>query len=113
MTTTEIETKVESQAPKEEVKAETKGDEKAADAVATATDAAVAPGSPTKKTDTLRPAITVHKKDFENDVVYLYQFVRAATVPSLSADCLKLENWLRMMKIQYEVSAPVFVVYIR
>lgn len=65
---------------------------------------ASAPGSPTKKTGTLKSAVTAHKKDFEKDVVYLYQFVRSPTTPSLSACCLLVENWLRMNGIQYEVS---------
>ena len=98
--TTETETKVETAAPKEEVK-----DQVAASPNADAEKAPTsAPGSPTK-TGTLKkePVILVRKKDFEKDVVYLYQFVRSPTTPSLAADCLKVENWLRINGIQYEV----------
>lgn len=49
------------------------------------------------------PKPSIHKLDFEKDVVYLYQFSRCPTIPSASAFCLKVENWLRMNGIQYEV----------
>lgn len=95
MTTTESETKVEAQ-PKEEILATTEaGDVKPAETETT--------GSP-KKTGTLKPAVTVHKKDFEKDIVYLYQLLRANAIPSLSACALEIETWLRMHGIQYEVS---------
>lgn len=104
--TTETETKVETQAPasKEETlpvnnDAVDTVKEQAADKPA---ENASAPGSPTKKTGTLKNQVTVHKKDFEKDIVYLYQFVRSPTLPSLSACCLKVETWLRMNGIQYE-----------
>jgi len=48
------------------------------------------------------PKPTIHKLDFEKDVVYLYQFSRCPTIPSASPFCLKVENWLRMNGIQYE-----------
>ena len=53
--------------------------------------------SPTKA-----PKPTVHKIDWEKDVVYLYQFSRCPTIPSSSPYCLKVENWLRMTKVAYE-----------
>lgn len=49
----------------------------------------------------------VRKTNWEQDVVYLYQFPRAPTVPSVSAYCLKVENYLRMNEIKYEVSSSV------
>lgn len=98
MTTTENETKVETQASKEEA-LPTENVEKV-DENKVAVDA---PASPTKqKTETLKPALSVHKKDFEKDVVYLYQFVRSGAIPSLSACCMKVENWLRMNGVRYE-----------
>lgn len=100
MTTTETETKVETQAQKEEAlpeavdSAKEQTEEKAAENST--------PGSPTKKSETLKPVVTVHKKDFEKDVIYVYQFVRSAPIPSLSVACLKLETWLRITGLQYE-----------
>ncbi|CAG0892145.1 unnamed protein product [Cyprideis torosa] len=48
------------------------------------------------------PKPTVHKVDFEKDVVYLYQFSRTSLLPSLSPFCLKTETWLRVNKVNYE-----------
>ena len=50
------------------------------------------------------PPPKVHKVDFEENVVYAYQFARTATVPSISPACLKLETWLKLNGIKYEVS---------
>jgi len=61
-----------------------------------------APVSPKKEPTPPKPS--VHKQDFEKDVVYLYQFPRSPTIPSLSAYCLKVETFLRMAGIKYEVS---------
>lgn len=47
--------------------------------------------------------MSLMKPNFEKDVVYLVQFPRPTTVPNLSPFCLKLETWLRMMDIKYEV----------
>lgn len=105
MTTTENETKVETQgAQKEEAMNETVDSKKPDAAKENANENNSTPASPTKKTETLKPAVTAHKKDFEKDVVYLYQFTRSTTVPSLSACCLKVENYLRMSGVRYEVS---------
>ncbi len=49
------------------------------------------------------PAPQVHKKDYEKDVVYLYQFGRTKVMPSLSPYCLKLETWLKLQGVKYEV----------
>ncbi|KAJ1524988.1 hypothetical protein ONE63_009839 [Megalurothrips usitatus] len=48
------------------------------------------------------PKPTVHKPNFEEDVVYLYQFSRTPVLPSLSSFCLKVETWLRLAGIKYE-----------
>lgn len=48
------------------------------------------------------PVPTVHKKDFEKDIVYLYQFNRCPTLPSCSPFCLKVETFLRMSEIKYQ-----------
>ncbi|GFQ83772.1 failed axon connections [Trichonephila clavata] len=45
---------------------------------------------------------SVHKTDYEKDVVYLYQFTRCPTLPSASPFCLKVETWLRMAEVKYE-----------
>lgn len=99
MTTTENETKVENQQKNvEEVLVEKSSNENDKQQ-----QQQEQPASPTKsKTETLKNVPQVHKKDFEKDVVYLYQFVRSGTIPSLSSCCLKVENWLRMLGIRYE-----------
>lgn len=48
------------------------------------------------------PKPKVHKTDFKEDIVYLYQFGRTGTIASPSPFCLKLETWLRMTGIKYE-----------
>lgn len=52
--------------------------------------------------------VTVHKIDYEPDVVYLYQFCRSPCSPSVSPFCLKVETWLRVAGIKYQVSYPIF-----
>ncbi|XP_053214266.1 failed axon connections-like [Panonychus citri] len=49
-----------------------------------------------------KPKPSVHKVDFEEGKVYLYQFERCASLPSSSSHCLKLETFLRMANIPYE-----------
>ncbi|KAF0313666.1 Failed axon connections [Amphibalanus amphitrite] len=48
------------------------------------------------------PKPTVHKADFEKDVVYLFQFSRTPVLPSISPFCLKVETFLRVAGIKYE-----------
>merc|ERR1711881_787960 len=48
------------------------------------------------------PPPAVHKKDFEKDMVYVFQFDRTAMVPSISPACLKLETWLKLNGIKFE-----------
>jgi len=54
------------------------------------------------KKEPVAPVPSVHKKDFEADVVYLYQFNRSPVVPSVSPFCLKVESWLKLQEIKYE-----------
>ncbi|KAG4066591.1 hypothetical protein HA402_007227 [Bradysia odoriphaga] len=60
---------------------------------------APAAGAPAK---VVAPKITVHKADFEKDIIYLYQFSRTPFLPSLSPYCLKVETWLRLAGLKYE-----------
>lgn len=64
-----------------------------------------APAAPAK---VVAPKITVHKADFEKDIIYLYQFSRTPFLPSLSPYCLKVETWLRLAGLKYEVSSYSF-----
>jgi glutathione S-transferase len=48
------------------------------------------------------PKVTVHKADFEKDIIYLYQFSRTPFLPSISPYCLKVETWLRLAGLKYE-----------
>lgn len=61
-----------------------------------------APAAPVAKV--VAPKVTVHKADFEKDIIYLYQFSRTPLLPSLSPYCLKVETWLRLAGLKYEVS---------
>lgn len=54
------------------------------------------------------PKVTVHKADFEKDIIYLYQFSRTPFLPSISPYCLKVETWLRLAGLKYEVSGKSF-----
>lgn len=51
----------------------------------------------------------VHKLNFEKDVIYLYQFSRTPLLPSLSPYCLKVETWLRLAGLKYEVRAAITI----
>jgi len=59
-------------------------------------------GDTEKKPEEEEPKPTVHKFPFEQDRVYLYQFSRTPTVPSISPFCLKAETWLRIAGLGYE-----------
>lgn len=63
---------------------------------------AVAGGDAAANSAVPAKSVTVHKADFEKDVVYLYQFSRTPLLPSLSPPCLKVETWLRFNGIKYE-----------
>ena len=58
------------------------------------------------------PPPAVHKKDFEKDVVYVYQFDRTSAVPSISPACLKLETWLKLNGIKFEVGLFILSTYL-
>lgn len=47
-------------------------------------------------------ASAVHRAQWDQDVVYLYQFCRSGVSPSVSPYCLKVETWLRVAGIKYE-----------
>ncbi|CAG9781993.1 unnamed protein product [Diatraea saccharalis] len=55
-----------------------------------------------KKSEPAPPKPSVHKVNYEKDVVYLYQFSRTPLLPSTSPYCLKVETWLRLAGIKYE-----------
>lgn len=87
---------------KQEEKDAAKKDETAKkDDDAAATAAAAAAGGATTAP---AKASTVHHPDYEKDVVYLYQFPRTPLLPSLSPYGLKVETWLRLNGVKYEVS---------
>ena len=46
---------------------------------------------------------TTHVKEWEEDMVYLFQFTRSPQIPSISPFCLKLESWLKLHGIKYQV----------
>ncbi|KAK9499582.1 hypothetical protein O3M35_002600 [Rhynocoris fuscipes] len=49
------------------------------------------------------PKPIVHKTNYEKDVIYLFQFSRTPVIPSLSPYCLKVETYLRLAELKYEV----------
>jgi len=57
----------------------------------------------TVETPSTPPKPVVHKINYEKDIVYLYQFSRTPVIPSISPYCLKVETWLRLAGIKYEV----------
>ncbi|XP_015592454.1 failed axon connections [Cephus cinctus] len=57
---------------------------------------------PAPETSAPTKSVSVHKTNYEKDIVYLYQLPRTSTVPSLSPYCLKVETWLRLNGIKYE-----------
>lgn len=100
---TEIENNVPAPAETKEVKEEAPVDNKAVEAAATEkTEAATE--APAAVKEPPPPKVVVHKANFDKDVVYLYQFSRTPLLPSLSPYCLKVETWLRLANMKYEVS---------
>lgn len=95
-------TEVENNAPPAESK-EIKEETPAADAKAEEAAKQEAGDAPKDK-EPAPPKVLVHKTNYEKDVVYLYQFSRTPLLPSLSPFCLKVESWLRLAGIKYEVS---------
>lgn len=98
---TEVENNVPAVAETKEVKEETTTDNKMEaennEKQETAAEATAAKEPPP-------PKVVVHKANFDKDVVYLYQFSRTPLLPSLSPYCLKVETWLRLANLKYEVS---------
>ncbi|KAG8226310.1 hypothetical protein J437_LFUL002749 [Ladona fulva] len=93
------------EAPKEEAVAAVKAQEtEAADGKAAA--AATTPSAEQQPPAPPRPS--VHKPNFEKDIVYLYQFCRTPLLPSISPYCLKVETWLRLAGVKYERLRPVW-----
>lgn len=84
-------------APAKEEEAPAKEEPAKEEAAAPVEAAAAKPEPPVK--------FNVHRQNFEKDIVYLYQFSRTPVLPSLSPYCLKVETWLRLAGLKYEVSA--------
>jgi len=61
------------------------------------------PAEEAKKAKEPKPKKPVsHVQDFEEDMVYLFQFTRSPQIPSISPFCLKLESWLKLHGIKYQ-----------
>merc|ERR1711910_218440 len=61
------------------------------------------PAEEAKKAKEVKPKKPVsHVQDFEEDMVYLFQFTRSPQIPSISPFCLKLESWLKLHGIKYQ-----------
>lgn len=67
------------------------------------------PAEPAPAKEAAPKKLNVFKQNFEKDVVYLYQFARTTSLPSLSPYVLKVETWLRLTGLKYEVSQSVAV----
>lgn len=99
---TEAENNVPAAMETKEVKEDIPAAEAKAEEAAKQDNAGDAPAAPTK--EPAPPKVVVHKSNYEKDVVYLYQFSRTPLLPSLSPYCLKVETWLRLANMKYEVS---------
>lgn len=85
--------------------AKTEGGEAAKEEDAVAADKSADVEAPAKPEPPVK--YNVHRQNFEKDIVYLYQFSRTPVMPSLSPYCLKVETWLRLAGLKYEVSAAM------
>ncbi|XP_066261589.1 failed axon connections isoform X2 [Euwallacea similis] len=95
-------TEAENNAPAAETK-EIKEEKETPKAEEAKKDEAGAGDAPKEKEKELAPPkVSVHKANFEKDIVYLYQFSRTPLLPSISPYCLKVETWLRLAGIKYE-----------
>lgn len=101
---TEVENNVPAATETKEIKEEAPADNKAEEAAGKQENAGDAPAT-TK--EPAPPKVVVHKTNYEKDVVYLYQFSRTPLLPSLSPYCLKVETWLRLAGLKYEVSSKL------
>lgn len=99
---TEVENNVPAAAETKEIKEDAPADNKTEAATNEKQEAAADGQNATKEPPP--PKVVVHKANFEKDVVYLYQFSRTPLLPSLSPYCLKVETWLRLANLKYEVS---------
>ena len=88
----------------EDAKEEKKDEEKSGEETKEAKEEAPKKKEKKAKEPAPPPPPPPHKKDFEKDVVYVYQFSRTPIVPSISPACLKLETWLKLSGIKFEVS---------
>lgn len=90
------------------VAAETKEVQESKEAPAEAKEAKETEQTPAPPPEPQQPKPAVRKTNYEKDIVYLYQFTRTPVVPSLSPYCLKVETWLRLAGLKYEVSVVLF-----
>lgn len=83
-----------------------KGDAPAADATTkgAATENSTEATADTVTTPSSFAPKSCRKPNFEKDVIYLFQFSRTPTIASVSPFCLKVETWLRLTGLKYEVS---------
>lgn len=104
---TEVENNVPAATETKEIKEEAPADNKTETAASEKQEAAAE--APVATKEPAPPKVVVHKSNFEKDVVYLYQFSRTPLLPSLSPYCLKVETWLRLAGLKYEVSALFYL----
>lgn len=91
------------------VEATPAADEESADKPAEEVKEAPKEAAPAKEPAPKKP--NVFKQNFEKDVVYLYQFARTTSLPSLSPYVLKVETWLRLSGLKYENVDHKFKLY--
>lgn len=51
------------------------------------------------------------RQSYPKDIVILHQFPDGFRAPSASPFCLKIETWLRMVDIKYQVNSTNLIVY--